>query len=252
MLIQIPQTFDNYFDAANETTNELLASKSSLMAAVRTYYSFFRTELFAGENVLSPVQAPLAMHSFLMYVSSMRVALSGNPTAIFPVLRAALESACYSFLIGEEPELGSLWLKRHEDTDALKACRRRFTSAVKEAAKRIQAKERVVEGTQEWVNDVYDAAIDFGGHPNPKAILPFIGLEHQSFDGSVRMSLGGLYSSTSFETNRALVACLDYGCVIALMLVFSRKDPSDEDILALTELHDLKEQVVAESFAVRQ
>lgn len=250
MLMQIPKTIDEYFETANETTEELLASTSSLMTAIRTYYSVLGTRLFVRENAMSPMQAPLAMHGFLMYVSAIRVALSGNPAATFPVLRAALESSCYAFLMGEEPALGTLWLERDKGEDVRRACRRRFASAVKDAAQKIQAKDRVVAGTEEWINDLYDASIDFGGHPNPKAILPYIQLENQRPDGRVGMALGGLYGSTSFETERTLVACLDYGWAVALMLVFSSKDVKNEDVLALIELNDLKEEVVSEHFPV--
>ena len=102
MRFRIADTLDEYFEAANETTDELLASSFSLMAAIRTYYSFFGTGPFARENAMSPIQAPSAVHVFLLYVRAIRVALSGNSAATFPPLRAALESSCYAFLMGEE------------------------------------------------------------------------------------------------------------------------------------------------------
>ena len=251
MKFEIEPSFDTYFTSAEETTREILNTDSPFVAALRTYHLFFVEHIFTEETTMSPIQAMLAMHCFMIYLSAIRVAISGHEAATFPLFRTALETSCYAFLIGETVDLERVWLQRHNTPEALKICRRKFTSAVNDTAKSIQAQDRISKGTEDWINQAYDAAIDFGAHPNPKSILPHIWIDEDRLDGHVGVNLAGLHSATSFEISRSLMACLDYGLLIALILVRCLEENSDADLIALNELNDLKEQLTGEHFSIK-
>lgn len=248
MKFELHPSFDKYFIDADENTSELLASDSSLIAGLRQFYAFFVEELFTVELTMTPAQALLAMNAFMLYLSAIRVALSGHEAATFPLFRTALETASYSYLISTKPDLENIWLKRNASSEALKTCRKTFASAVKDAAKSIQAQDRVSEGTEKWINFAYDAAIDFGAHPNPRSVLPHIRFDHDRSDEHVGLSLIGLYSPTSFEASRSLMACLDYGLLIGLILVCSPKNQTDRLLIALGRLNSLKEDLTRDHF----
>ena len=231
-----------------ETEKELLESESPLVAALRTYHDFSVEHAFSEQERNSPVQCLLGMHAFMIYLGSLRVAFSGHAAAAFPLFRTALESACYAFLIGEREELESVWLSRNSSAKALKSCRKAFTSAVKDAAVEIQKKSWVAERTEEWINELYGAAIDFGAHPNPKSVWPYVDVNEDRDDGYVAVSLTSLYGAKAHATSRCLVACLDYGLLVAVILASCDDDPSEEALLAINEMNELKERLVRECF----
>ena len=168
--------------------------------------------------------------------------------AMFPLLRTALEASCYAMLVGDSEELREIWLKRNSTPDALRTSRRAFRSAVADAAKHIQAKSRVGPNTEAWIKQAYDEAIDFGAHPNPKGIWPYVRFSKNHPDGRDHVSVGAVYGADSFETARCLMACLDYGLLIALILSSCRDEPCEDAVIALHKLNELKEELTETCF----
>ena len=242
------EPFDNYFAAARDVEKELLDGEFPLVAGIRKYHDFFVDHVFSETNPLSPVPALLAMNAFMIFLSSIRVAMSGHGAAMFPLLRTALEASCYALLIGDSNEHREIWLKRDSTPEARKLCRRKFRSAVSDAAKRIQAKRWAGSNTEEWIKQAYDAAIDFGGHPNPMGVMPYVRANKDHPDGYHHISLAGVYGAESFETARCLLACLDVGLLIALILSNCRDEPCEDAVLALNRLNELKEELTKECF----
>ena len=240
--------FEKYLDSARETELEILESNSPLIAALRTYHEFFAGRLFTEHTSMSPVQCLLALHSFMLYLCSIRIAISGHGSATFPLFRTALESSSYAFLIGERPQLQQIWMERNHTPEALRLCRNEFTSAVKHAARIIQTKSWATASTADWVGQAYDAAIDFGAHPNPMAIWPYVQMDEDRPDGYISISLASIYGPTSHETSRTLMACLDYGLLIAVILTSCLEHPPNETLIELNELNALKESLTEELF----
>ena len=232
------EPFDNYFVAAREVEQELLGGESPLMSGLRRYHAFFADHVFSATNPLSPVQGLLAMDAFMVFLSSIRVAMSGHGAAMFPLLRTALEASCYALLVGDSDELREIWLKRNSTPDAPKASKRTFRSAVADAAKRIQAKSWIASNTEAWIKQVYNEAIDFGAHPNPKGIWPYVRINEIRSDGYDHVSLASVYEADSIETARCLMACLDFGLLIALILSNCRDEPCEDAVIALNELNE--------------
>ena len=242
------EPFDNYFIAARDVELELLDKGSPLMFGLRRYHEFFVDQVISEKNPLSPVQGLLAMDASMVYLCAIRVGMSGHGAAMFPLLRTALEATCYAFLIGDSEELQETWIKRNSTVEALESSKRAFRSAVKDAAKRIQEKSWVAPNTEAWISQAYDEAIDFGAHPNPKGVWPYVRISKNQADGYDRVSLGGIYESNSFETARCLMACLDFGLLIALILICCGAEPSEDAIAGLNEMNELKEELTKELF----
>ncbi len=175
--------------------------------------------------------------------------MSGHGAATFPLFRAALEASCYAFLIGDSDELQDIWLKRNTTPESLKLCKKTFRSPVKDAAKRIQNRGWSSPTTEEWIIQAYEAAIDFGAHPNPMSVWPYVRFKEDDPKGYDRVSLVAMYEATSPETLRSLVACLDYGLLIAVILSSCCDESSEETLKALSELNTLKEDVTKTSFS---
>ena len=242
------EPFDAYFLAARDVETELLDGTFPLIDGLRRYHEFFTASVFSERNPLSPIQGLLAVNGFMIYLSSIRVAMSGHGAAMFPLLRVALEASCYAFQVGEKDELEEIWLNRNSSAEALSLCRTKFHSAVRDAAKGIQRKSWAGGNTEAWINQAYDAAIDFGAHPNPKGLWPYARLNKNYPDGYHHVALAAVYGAGSFETSRCLLACLDYGLLIALILSSCCDVPCEDAMVALNDLNELKEKLTKECF----
>lgn len=139
--------FESYFESAREAELEILESNSPLLAALQTFHDFFVRRLFTEQTSMSAVQCLLALHSFLLYLSSIRIAISGHGAAAFPLFRTALESSSYAFLIGERSQLQQIWLERNNTEETLRLCRNEFTLAIKDTASLIQEKSWATSNT---------------------------------------------------------------------------------------------------------
>ncbi len=89
----------------------------------------------AGENLRNPpdfLGAMLLLRSHSAYRAATRLAMSGEAPETFPLLRACLEYALYAVHInrhppqGENPGHGEIWVRRHDNDDALRRARRTF------------------------------------------------------------------------------------------------------------------------------
>ena len=139
-------------------------------------------------------------------------------------------------------------MERNHTPEALRLCRSKFTSAVKDAAKRIQTRSWATASTADWIGQAYDAAIDFGVHPNPRSIWPYVQMNEDRPDGYISISLASIYGSTSHETSRTLMACLDYRLLIAVILTGRLEHPPNETLIELNELNGLKESLTEKLF----
>jgi hypothetical protein len=107
------------------------------------------------------VPALLMLRTFSAFRAGVMLCLS-LPTDSYPLQRSCLESAGYALLIATMPQLSELWLRRDEDEKA----KRRFTNrAVREAIASGDEKLSTI------YQNLYERTIDFGAHPNEKAVL---------------------------------------------------------------------------------
>lgn len=99
------------------------------------------------------------------YRAACEHAMVGQVTDAFPQIRASLEYAGYALHIHKNPGLAETWLRRHDDDAATKAVKNAFTVANVRATI-----EKANRHAARVFAELYERAIDFGGHPNERAI----------------------------------------------------------------------------------
>jgi putative transcriptional regulator len=127
-----------------------------------------------AQNLLEP-QNPLAALLLLRTHSTFRcaslVSMTGMPTEAYPLSRAILEQAGYALLIHAKPNLGEVWLRRHDGPTEKKAVRKAFTpTEIRELLGKID------QGLQKVFDSLYEYSIDFGGHPNQRSLTSNLSL----------------------------------------------------------------------------
>lgn len=137
---------------------------------VRIDHAFFT----ACQNLINPqdmLAALLMMRAHSAFRAACQLAMSGQISEAFPVLRSCIEYSLYALHINRapkvegEPSLGEVWLRRHDDPAAMQAVRNNFSAG--------QTQRTLRECDQKLgqiIGDLYDRTIDFGAHPNERAI----------------------------------------------------------------------------------
>jgi hypothetical protein len=244
MIIETPNSLDQYFDATNRVCEAVLTADGPIFECLRKYHDYFAGTLWS-EARLGPAPALTSMNAFMLWLAAVRTAASGHAAAVFPLLRTSLESACYAFLMKDDPRLASVWLERHSAPEKMKLCRKEFTSAVKDVAAGIECDQ---PGGGGWILEAYDLLIDFGAHPNVKSVLGHLVFEKDRGDEYHRMNLVGVYGPGSLELRRALVACLDVGLAVAVVLTRAQSNPTQSHQGELWALNDAKNRLVDSEF----
>lgn len=224
-----------YMAKADETAKDLLLADHKLVKALTVYDEYFRRGLWRQAHLTPSLGFILFLNSYQMFLAATRTALSGHPVATLPLLRTAIESAAYGFLIEQEPELASIWINRHKSDSAKRACRNAFTF------------EKAITGLKDKAPDIYqlakeayEASIDYGAHPNPKGVIGHVSIDEARSDGLVAIVHTSLYGAEHIETNRGLCGCLDIGLAIIGIIVASRNDITEAQVAELQELSDAK------------
>ena len=120
-----------------------------------------------GKNWINPSNI-LTPHLFVRCHSAYRAAcehaLAGQVAETFPLVRACLEYAGYALHIHATPSVGITWLERHKDEATLKAVKTEFKIS------NIRATiEKTNRHAAKRFDELYQRAIDFGGHANERA-----------------------------------------------------------------------------------
>jgi hypothetical protein len=120
------ESLDKYLLAADENCAEHRATPPQLMSLIDDMDVLFHQHFFTEEFDLNPFASLLVMNAYTLWLSGVRLALSGHAAAVFPVIRAALESGCYAYLIAHDETLAATWAQRHQSEDSHRASRRAF------------------------------------------------------------------------------------------------------------------------------
>ena len=127
--------------------------------------SFFRVlEGWIDPRDLTAALLMYRAHS--AYRAAASCAFSGQSAELHPLLRLMLEQGGYAYLINRKPELGEVWLNRHEsDADRAKV-RSAFTFT--------NIRDALTSSLGEHLKNsycvLYERTIDFGAHPNEMSI----------------------------------------------------------------------------------
>jgi hypothetical protein len=224
-----------YIRAGDETTLALLENRTPLVEGLLRYDGFFCKGLWEPE-ALTPLASLLFAHAHMMFMAGARLALSGHSASIFSPLRTALEAACYGLIVERSPGLAETWFHRNRGARELKAARDAFT--VKTALAHLTAHESI----RLLVEELYEASIDWGAHPNLRGLAGHLRFNDERSDGTLEVTLTALYGP-GWQVSRSLVACLDFGLAIAAVIILAPSDTDPGLMNELRKLSDLKNEL---------
>lgn len=142
------------FDNKKDWSRRLIALDGCFMRVAKDWLN--------PPNLLIPFFF-LRCHS--AYRAACEHAMSGQVTDAYPQIRACLEYSGYALHIHKNAGLAETWLRRHDDDATKKKVKNEFTIAKVRAT--IESADR---HAAKVFSDLYERAIDFGGHPNERAI----------------------------------------------------------------------------------
>lgn len=235
-------TLSNYLKKTLENHIEHSNSEPPLMCMLHEMDEAFHNEIFAHDYDATASSTLLTMNAYMMFCNAVHQALSGHAVAVFPVARAALESACYAFLCSDK-KLALIWLNRDNSNTTKDKCRKAFTvNATVEKLKHISI------DIAAYVMALYDISIKYGAHPNIKAISPHLKRSNPSDDKVYKLQHASLYKANSDYVISSLEFCLDMGIVIIFLLAASAKEHPflTENIENFHNLITEKNKIIAE------
>lgn len=229
-------TFRNYTTSAEESLRDALALNAEELRLFEQALIIFPESIFVGEMRHPPEALFLAANSHSLLLAAGRISATGHASAMFPVLRAALESASYCFLMVKNPALSEVWRERHSSLAHKSACRRAFNGAIKA----VSEQSRWTAVAKDYLNQVYEAMIDNGAHPNPNSI--FISTAVEDRDDHWHVHLNSIYEADAPMTKWAIFVCAETTLLVASVLaeclktddksVWESIDRTTQDVLA--------------------
>jgi hypothetical protein len=132
----------------------------------------------------------LMVRAHSSFLAAIRLAMSGQVSEAFPILRSAIESTWYALHIAKDPkstERAEVWLKRNDSEAAKAKCKSEFTIAkVKQTHAALDA------STAKELSGNYEILIDYGAHPNQFGVMTSTKKKAES-DKQIDFSVGILY-----------------------------------------------------------
>jgi hypothetical protein len=131
----------------------------------------------AGKDWLNPketVPAFLLFRSHAAFRAACEHALAGQVADVFPQVRASMEYAGYALHIHKNPGYEEIWLRRHDNAASLKAVKTAFQIAKVSETIRVANVE-----IGSVFNELYQRAIDFGGHPNEMSVTSNVSIKQR-------------------------------------------------------------------------
>ncbi len=123
-------------------------------------------------NTKDMVPAILFYRSHAAYRAGCRTSMAGQAPETFVLLRSCLEYAGYALMIHRTPGLAETWLRRNDDEKTMRAMRTAFF-----ASKVVETIQSAEKRLAEVYVQMYERAIDFGAHPNQRAVTGSMKLE---------------------------------------------------------------------------
>ncbi|KPY97952.1 hypothetical protein ALQ37_200088 [Pseudomonas syringae pv. aptata] len=235
-------SFRAFLTACTENQDEVVAQNSPYVAMMDALDSFLLT------HITNPTKTPsdLVMHALrinarFMLMTGFRIGLTGHAAGVYPTLRTALENACYAFLMSQDEALSDVWMKRSLSVANTKAFKKTFNKAIAEARDLMDELHPNNLGT--WMYELYQASMEFGAHPNALTILLHTRFSDDEATGWTKYENIALYTVGNFEFDRTLLACVEMGLAVAIVLSMTFEKPSQEIIEAVNKLNKMKNEL---------
>ena len=208
---QIPQ-LEHFLSIARENEADCLGKYPELIGYIEKMVNALRRVSGMDSTTALPkevgaFEALLLGNAYGLFLSAVRIALSGQSPPVFAVLRACLESALYAVIAAQSMENRSAWLNR---TEHVSACRNLFKKGTTK-----KFLDKADPHLSNFVTALYDSMIDFGAHPNSKSVLSHLSLESRAEGEAVTLAI--LHDTNSNSLVQALAACFETGvCILYL------------------------------------
>lgn len=232
-------SFRAFLTACTENQDEVLAQNSPYVAMMDALDSFLLTHITNPSVVPSDlVMHALRINARFMLLTAYRIGLTGHAAAVYPTLRTALENACYAFLMSQDESLSDVWMKRSLSVAHAKAFKIAFNKAIADARNLIDKLHPNNLGT--WMYELYKASMEFGAHPNALTVVLHTRFSDDEATGWTKYENIALYTVGNFEFDRTLLACVEMGLAIAIVLSMTLDVPSQEILQDVNYLNTMK------------
>lgn len=183
-------------------TFEVTPNFAALLEAVDDVFHRAAANLSDTEHILAP---SFLLRSHSGYRAACATAMAGQAAETFVLIRSFLEYAGYGLLIARSPGADSLWIKRHASEAAMRAMKKAFTLT--------NIKNTIAE-SDEREADVFEAlyqrSIDFGAHPNERAVASSMSVREEQDAIVMRqeyLSAGGIVAVHAMKTTAQAGIC---------------------------------------------
>ena len=184
-----------FFSDAEYNDRAAAVNYAPIYALLQHVHAMFRQvegviERDRQSHLLVPRLLLVRIHS--AFLAAIRLAMSGQATESFPVLRSAIEQAWYALHIAKDPkapERANTWLSRNVDISSKAKCKSEFT-----VAKVRSTHEGLDPATAGELQERYENLIEFGAHPNQLGV--FASVKKTKSDKLVDYKVGILASDS--------------------------------------------------------
>lgn len=183
---------------------------------------------------------PFLVRSHSSFLGAVRMGMSCQLVEVYPLQRVALEQALYGFYLHRKPELRETWLRRHNDEASKKLVRDTFKIGTLK-----QELHRFSNAIHNRFEKYYEDAIDWGAHPNERAMSG--NADWEQIEGGCRFTMTYLSKKPVF-IRAALnsTACVGVCCLEILSEIFRFRF----EILRLDEkLEKLRTKILQDSLS---
>jgi hypothetical protein len=119
------------------------------------------------------------------FIGAVRLALAGEQIEACAVVRQMIEQAWYALHITQDAEKRSvIWLSRNDDEASLAAMKKEFT--IGNVSKTHASLDAL---TEKELHRIYEMTIDYGAHPNPKALFGAFGKTETEKDATFHVGI---------------------------------------------------------------
>jgi hypothetical protein len=215
--VMTSNSLEDFFDEirANQQANRILYS--SLYSVVERLDVCFAQSGMDNTGTRPIVAGVLLARCQYAFKNAAGMALAGQVVEVCPIVRLMLESCGYCLVVCETPALEDVFLARHASDTEMEAQKKAFT--IRKIRKAIEKHNRNVA---DYYEDLYQHTIDFGAHPNTRAL--FASSELNKHEGNSYLKPYKLSDDPlMIEFALKLTARSGLACLSAMYYVFTHR-----------------------------
>jgi hypothetical protein len=164
-----------FLEHARQNQHATFANKRDAVAKLMDIDALFAKVTKVGWlNPKSEVAAMLFLRCIGAYRAACGLAMAGQAADCYVQCRSVLEYAGYAVHVDRNPALARVWLDRHEHDAGMKASKRAFQHVTVVESVRAANQHAAVR-----FEAIYQRTIDFGGHPNERAVTANMNMTEQ-------------------------------------------------------------------------